>query len=241
MCLQQKNPKTIRKQLLSEMRSGIFAECKRLPRETVLSETLGISRTQLRDVLAGLEREGFITRKHGVGTIINHHVLQVKSRMDIETEFLDIIRENGYKASVSFLEITEKTADADIARRLCIEEGAPVIFIRLLCSADEKPAVYCEDVLDKRLVKRDYQLEEHKMIVFQFLEKFCDVEVYMDLTELHPVLADEELAEILKVEKGTPILNMQEVDYDIEGTPIFCSRQYFVDEFFCHTVLRKKF
>ncbi len=43
--------------------------------ESVLSEKLGISRTQLRDILASLDREGFITRAHGVGTIINRHVL----------------------------------------------------------------------------------------------------------------------------------------------------------------------
>ena len=63
----------------------------------------------------------------------------------------------------------------------------------------------------------------------------------MDLTELHPVVADEELARILKVEQGTPLLNMEETNYDIEGNPIFYSRQYFVDGVIKHTVLRKKF
>ena len=55
------------------MRDGAYANCERLPRESVLAEKMGISRTQLRDILASLEREGFITRRHGVGTIINRH------------------------------------------------------------------------------------------------------------------------------------------------------------------------
>ena len=58
--------KSIRAQLLSAMRDGEYAHCDRLPRESVLSEKLGISRTQLRDILASLDREGFITRRHGV-------------------------------------------------------------------------------------------------------------------------------------------------------------------------------
>lgn len=62
--------KSIRAQLLTAMREGEYAHCDRLPRESVLSEKLGISRTQLRDILASLDREGFITRRHGVGTII---------------------------------------------------------------------------------------------------------------------------------------------------------------------------
>ena len=73
--------KSIRAQLLSAMRDGEYAHCDRLPRESVLSEKLGISRTQLRDILASLDREGFITRRHGVGTIINRHVLGAQARI----------------------------------------------------------------------------------------------------------------------------------------------------------------
>ena len=94
--------KTIRTQLLTAMKEGEFSDCDRLPRESVLSEQLGISRTQLRDILASLEREGFITRRHGVGTIINRHVLSVPARMDIEMEFLDMIRQSGSGLGLSF-------------------------------------------------------------------------------------------------------------------------------------------
>ena len=52
--------KTIRSQLLADMKDGAYASCERLPRESILAEKLGISRTQLRDILASLEREGFI-------------------------------------------------------------------------------------------------------------------------------------------------------------------------------------
>ena len=101
MSSQPTQSKTIRAQLLSAMKDGEFASCQRLPRESVLAESLGISRTQLRDILASLEREGFITRRHGVGTIINRHVLNVRTRMDIEVEFLDMIRQSGYEAAVA--------------------------------------------------------------------------------------------------------------------------------------------
>ena len=48
--------KTIRSQLLADMKDGAYASCERLPRESILAEKLGISRTQLRDILASLER-----------------------------------------------------------------------------------------------------------------------------------------------------------------------------------------
>lgn len=241
--MKQKNneSKSVKKQLLQEMKTGIYANSERLPRETILAETLHVSRTQLRDILSALESEGFITRLQGIGTIINHHVLQVKNRMDIETEFLDIIRQNGYTPAIAQLDVLEGTADAKTAEKLQIAEGTPVIRIHLLCTADGRPAIYSEDVLEKRLLKRDYTTEEFQMIVFQFLEKFCDAEPYMDLTELHPALTDERLADILQLPVGVPLLHMEEIDYDFAGNPLFYSNQYFVDGFFKHTVLRKKF
>ncbi len=102
--------RAIRAQLLSAMRNGEYAHSERLPRESALAVTLGISRTQLRDVLASLEREGFITRRHGVGTIINRHVLDVQTRMDIEVEFLDMIRQNGFTAAVASIQTWEDAA-----------------------------------------------------------------------------------------------------------------------------------
>lgn len=232
--------KTIRAQLLSAMRDGEYSNCERLPRESVLSEKLGISRTQLRDILASLEREGFITRRHGVGTIINRHVLGSHSRMDIEVEFLDMIRQSGYTPEVVSVQVSEGTADAQVAGQLGIEEGAPVLRVSRLCSADGKPAIYCVDILPKAIIKAEYTLKDLKQPIFHFLQRFCGVYAYLDLTDIKPVLADAALAEVLQLPEGSPLLHMDEVDYDIDGKPVFCSKEYFVDGFFRHTVLRKK-
>ena len=53
-------------------------------------------------------------------------------------------------------------------------------------------------------------------------------------------LKRSELADVFQVPQGTPLLNMDEVDYDIEGAPVFASNEYFADGIFHHTVLRKK-
>ena len=60
----------LRLKLIEEMRTGRFSDCDRLPRETVLSEQYGISRTHLRDILAQLEREGFIENFTGKGCFV---------------------------------------------------------------------------------------------------------------------------------------------------------------------------
>ena len=240
MSTQPTQNKTIRTQLLSDMRDGIDAACARLPRESVLAETLGISRTQLRDILASLEREGFITRRHGVGTIINRHVLNVHTRMDIEVEFLDMIRSNGHQPAIAYVRVSEGTADAKTAAQLRLEEGAPVLRVGRLCTADGVPAIYCEDVVDKSLIRAPYTENDLKGPIFHFLQEFCGVYPYLDLADVRAVAADEALAETFRIPVGTPLLNMDEVDYDIDGNPVFCSMEYFVDGYFRHAVMRKK-
>ena len=232
--------KSIRAQLLRDMKSGEYADCERLPRESVLAEKLGISRTQLRDILASLEREGFITRRHGVGTIINRHVLGVPARMDIEMEFLEMIRQSGHEPDVAFANACEDTADEFVASRLGIGVGTPVLRFSRLCTADGRPAIYCEDMVEKSRVREGYTEEDLHAPIFTFLQQFSDLSAYLDLTDLKPVVADEALAEIFQTPVGTPLLNMLEVDFDIEGNPVFCSREYFADGIFRHTVMRKK-
>ena len=62
----------------------------------------------------------------------------------------------------------------------------------------------------------------------------------MDLTQIHAIAANEVVAEALNISSGTPVLNMEEIDYDISGNVVFYSMQYFVDDIFEQTVLRKK-
>ena len=240
MSSQPAQSKTIRAQLLSDMREGPYAGCPRLPRESALAQTLGISRTQLRDILASLEREGFITRRHGVGTVINRHVLEVRTRMDIEVEFLDMIRRSGHEAAVAAVRATACSADAHVARQLAIAEGTPVLRVDRLCTADGTPAIYCEDFIEAALVREGYTAQDLRQPIFHFLREFCGIYPYLDLTDLRPVTADARLAGILEVPEGAPLLFMDEVDYDIDGKAVFCSREYFADGIFRHTVLRKK-
>ncbi len=232
--------KTIRAQLLASMKSGEYAACERLPRESVLAEKLGISRTQLRDILASLEREGFITRRHGVGTIINRHVLDVQTRMDIEVEFLDMIRQSGHEAAVSFVRVSDGMADEKIAARLQIPVDTPIIRIARLCTADGRPAIYCEDVIEKAAAKGAYTIRDFKLPIFHFLQQFCGIYPYMDLTDVRPAVADAALAEVFQIPMGSPLLHMDEVDFDIDGKPVFCSNEYFVDGVFRLTVMRSK-
>ena len=227
-------------QLIREMKSGAWANATQLPRESELANIMGISRTQLRDILAVLECEGFITRRHGVGTLINRHVLQLPVRMDMELEFMDMIHAGGHTPSVAFTRSTEAPATAEEAGKLHLAEGTNLLKVQKLCTADKKPAIYCEDMFDASLLRAPVTEQSLRAPVFQLLQDNCRLNCFMDIARLKPMVADAELADILQLAPGTPVLYIEEVDYDVDGNPILLSRQYFVSDYFQHNIIRKR-
>ena len=123
---EQKAP-SVRAHHLEEMRSGAFSQVARLPRESELAQQLNISRTQLRDGLVRLEREGFISRRHGVGTVINCHVLNVRTRMDLEVKFMGMVRQSSHSPNQAFVKPETIACPTAVAKRLAIDEGVPVL------------------------------------------------------------------------------------------------------------------
>mgnify|MGYP003266683012 FL=1 len=159
------------KEIFQEIKSGIYSRADRLPSEPDIAKHFGISRTMVRDCLSTLEREGFISRKHGIGTIINQHVLDVKVRLDLEEEFLDMIRSAGYIPGVAFVRNAMGKADVRTAQKLGIKAGEDVVISVRLITADGAPAIYCVDHIARRsIVAKEYDLSLLDSPVFEFVE-----------------------------------------------------------------------
>lgn len=227
--------------ILHEIKYGTYKNESRLPPEVEIAAHLGVSRTIIRDSLSTLEREGFISRKHGVGTIINRHVLSVVTRMDLEEEFFDMITNTGRKAGLQSVRISHGPADYKMAAKLKIEPGTELIHVTRVVTADWLPAIYCVDSFAKSLVVDDGYTEENLgEPIFDFLKKYCDTEVYMDLTEVKAIAAEGDVAVCFGIAYGTPLLFMDEVGYNFKGEPVLHSSEYYNNGIITHMVLRKK-
>lgn len=231
----------VARNILEEMRFGVYRNRRRLPTERNMADRMNVSRTVIRDALSLLESEGFISRKQGIGTIINWHVLHVVTRMDLEIEFLDMVRHIGKEPGISRLIVREKAADKRQADCLGVKEGDDLLIVDRAISADGENVIYCSDYISKSLIiDNSYTEADLHEPIFHFLEKFCDSRVYMDLTEVKAVAAEKWLAEIFEIETGDPIMHMDEVGYNFSGDPVIYSDEYYKSGIFSHTVLRKK-
>ena len=70
-----------------------------------------------------------------------------------------------------------------------IPTGTPILRISRLCTADGRPAIYCEDVVEKAKLQRPYTAEELRQPIFDFLQNVCGISSYLDLTDVRPAVA----------------------------------------------------
>ena len=231
----------ITKMLLHEIQAGEFSESDSLPPEVELAERFGVSRNIVRECLARLEREGWVTRKHGVGTLINKIVAQVSTRLDLNYELSQTLELSGKRAGTSLGVSQTVGAGRELAEYLKIAEGDPVLRVPRTISADGKPAIFCVDYIAEKLIQNhSYTQADLEPPIFQFLERFCGAAVETNLAELRAMPLTEEAAGALNLPLTCALLFLGEVGFDLRSNPILYSEEYFIDRVIRHMIVRKK-
>jgi len=216
-----------------------YPEGGRIPSEEELSATLGISRGTLRQALSILAEEGFIVRKHGAGTFINPHVLQLRVRADLPFRLTDLIENAGYTASAEILDLQTQIASPQLANILHLHEDAEVMSLTRLFYADQQPAIYIEDHFAPALICQEYTEQDLNNFLFEFLGKSCQVKLSYTLSEIIPISADAEIARQLNVAPKTPLLMGHDTHFDLNNTPVVHSWITYKDEFIRFHLTRK--
>ena len=216
-----------------------FAGGGQLPSEHLLAAELGVSRGTLRQALAILQHEGLITRKQGLGTCVKPDVKGIPARIDFAYEFTELINAAGYVADVKTLEIGLAGASEAAAQRLDIPVNTPMLHVRKLFLANDIPAIFVDEMLPTSAIVEEYDPEELQRPIWHFIDHRCHRRIKYVLSELLPVLADDELAQLLQVKPGSALLKFVEVFYDVKNEPMVFAYIYFNESLIRFHALRK--
>lgn len=229
--------------LLHEIQNGDFKDKDSLPPELELAERFSVSRNMVRECLTRLEREGWVIRKHGVGTLINKSVVNAGTRLDFNYELSQTLEMNGKHAETALVNSRIEPASEEVAAQLKINKGDEVLRVSRLIKANGKPAIFCIDYIAKKLiVNSNYQQEDLEPPIFTFLSKFCGgAAVETNLAELRALPATEEVAQALEIPQACGLLYLSEVGYSLRSNPLLYSEEYFMDRVIHHMIVRKKF
>lgn len=233
----------IEAKLLYQLMFGKYRLERRLPPETEIAKDFGVSRNALRSSMSVLERAGYISRKRGVGTIVNQHVLDIQTRIDFSDTFAKILKSTGKEPSCSYFKMEVEQVKPSVAKQLHIAEGSNVWCISRVMNAGDKPAVYCRDYVASDniecLTKEDRE-ESALRSTFDLLIEAEEPEIQMAVTEISAMAADEALVRLCGLEPGEPVLYMEAVHYTLKGKPLFVSQEHYMNDLSHMTIVRSK-
>ena len=227
--------------LLEELENGRYSGAAQLPSELELASDLGVSRTVVRDALSELERDGYLERVRGIGTLVNRDVVQLKNRMDQKLEFYKMIRAIGKEPRSDNLSVTREIASPALAEKLQLPTDAPqtLVFVRRRVMADDTPVLFSTDILpislfdNKRLEGFDFSQP-----IFDIAPRHCHTEVTETVAHLHAVSGPAGIRRQLALRPEQALLQLEEICYSRLCKPVLCCQTYYTD-FFDFAMVRK--
>ncbi len=212
----------------------------RIPSETDLANELGVSRTTIRDALSRLELEGAVYRKQGAGTFVNKAGLQIKTRLEEIWGYEVMLEAHGYTPSTRIISTEEEPVNPKIAQDLNLSDNDKLLVIQKLFLADNQPVILTFNHLPLDLIKLPCTLTDFNLPMYQFLPQFCQQHLAYYLSEIVPLIASIELANILHVQPHKPLICFEEIGYNQDNIPILKAYSYFRDDLLRLRLIRRE-
>jgi GntR family transcriptional regulator len=198
---------------------------ERMPSEVELCKHFAVSRTTVRQALAELESEGRLQREKGRGTFVaerrpNSWFLQSSQG------FYDEAMHAGRRVTSQVLRCELEPLPGWAAEPLEAEAGAPGVALDRLRSVDGEAVMYVESHLDADLADAVLEAELVNESLYHVLRERRGVEVAGGRRVVQATTAHAELARLLEVQAGAPLLLVESVSWDAALRPFECYRAW---------------
>jgi GntR family transcriptional regulator len=240
-------PRLAVEQLRAMIHSGELANGSQLPSEPELAKALNISRSTLRAALSYLENEGTVIRRRGVGTFVANRP-NLYNNLNINWGVTQIIKATGAVPGTSEMHFDVQPASRRLEESLKVPLGSPVVIIERVRTADQKPVsvsidhfpvsqLNCSTNIDECIERFRSFLELHQSI-YEYLEQELHLVIGYATAWLRPMVADTNLSKSLEVLLLSPILYLEQIDYNAEGIPLLLTDEYFAGDSFTFSIHR---
>src|SRR6195952_726912 len=199
----------------SAIQSGELPTGTLLQNEVDLAESLGLSRPTMRRAMQHLVDKGLVVRRPGMGT----RVVKPKLHRPLElTSLNDDLNRAGRKPTTEVLSFKRVEAADEVADRLEIPEGTPVLELIRLRRADGEPIAKLINFLPERLSNfSEEDLAEHGLYD---LIRGQGIALHSATQTLGARNATAAESRMLDEPKGAALITAQRVTYDDHGMAV---------------------
>lgn len=224
----------IKQVLRSRVLDGTYQPHQQMPSESDMMAAFNVSRITVRQALNDLQNEGLIFRIHGKGTFVSKpKAFQNLGRLQ---GFGEAMRQMGYETFARVLSIRSVEPTAQVQERLKLPRRTRVTELRRVRFLNREPIsldiTFVPAAIGARLSKEDLASRD----VFAILENDYGLALGHADLQIGSTLADEVLAEELRVEEGSPVLVIERTTHTADGEPIDYEHLYYRGDAFQYRV-----
>lgn len=195
-----------------------------VPAERALSQRFNLSRTTVRQALQELAVEGHVVRLRGRGTFVAPPKLTQTLQL---TSYTEDVQARGLRPSSHLLDVSTIAATDELAERLQLPDGAPVLRIERLRLANNEPMAIETVHLDPaRFPGIEDALTDHTSLYSLLRDEYATTPAEAEET-IESVLASPQKARLLGSDNTTPLLLLTRTSWDENGNAIEFVRSFY--------------
>lgn len=221
----------VRQALQERLRAGEWSPGDRIPGEAELCRDYGVSRPVVRQALQDLAAEGVIVRRKGLGTFVAEPKVVSRSLVHSLVGFYQDMERKGLAIETRVLEQSLQPAGESIGAKLGLPVLEPVVKITRLRSVGGQPVVLVTSYLPYALCPGLIQVDLRSQSLYAYLEREYGLRVASGRRRIEAVLATEDEARHLNIDRGAPLLRLESVSYLAGGRPMEYFNGVFLSRF----------
>jgi GntR family transcriptional regulator len=219
--------KQIKSLLVQRLQQGEWKPGEPIPSELELAARFQVSQGTVRKAVDELAAENLLVRRQGKGTYVATH-----QEPRAQFRFLRLAPDRGEPVPThsTFLDCRRAKAPADVAQQLVLRGGDAVIYVRRLLSAGGKPLVLDDIWLPASLFRglTPERLAEYRGPLYGLFESEFGTRMIRAEERIRAVAAAPDVAELLSVAAGSPLLLVERVSYTYRDQPVEVRRGFCV-------------
>jgi GntR family phosphonate transport system transcriptional regulator len=204
--------------LTTEIRDRAYASTGRLPGEVELSVRFGVNRHTLRQAVAALQSEGLVRIEPGRGIFVQHELLDYA--LSRRTRFSENLLRQGLLPSKQLLAARAMPAPERAAQELKLDKGAKVLMVEMLDEANDAPIGLATAYYPAARFAGLLEMLAEGLRTTDILMHFGVLDYVRAQSRITTQMPSEETARLLKQSGTRPLLCVECLDVDMQGTPI---------------------
>lgn len=224
----------IKDQLKKQIEKKEYPYGSLIPSELELEKACNVSRITIRQAISELEKEGYVRRERGKGTSVTYSE-KIDENLIAIRSFTREMEERHLKPGTKEVSIEKIQADKQISEHLEVEEGSEVYHLYRVRTADKEPIVVFDSYL-----RGEYALpldnKKYMGSMYELFEKAGIKTPVLVKENFQAMLADDVLAEALKVKKGSAIFKRVRVAYNIDNKAVEYTISYYRGDRYSYSI-----